>query len=875
MNHVEPWPVVGRHEELAFVADVIHDQTQRGALVAGEAGVGKTRLVREALSLVPGCHVETVTATESARALPFGAFAHLLPFDMAQVDRVDLLTFVGRHLLARAGEQPFVLAVDDVHLLDGHSAALVHYLGQHTAATLLLTMRSGEVAPDAIVGLYRDALIKRLELQPISREEFGQLLETVLGGQVEGVTADRFWRMTQGNVLFAHELIADAMAGNTLALDHRVWRWSGKVDKVPRLRETIAGRLEGLDPADRRILELVAIAEPLDVAAVEQIAPDGSLLGLEHRGLTTLDTGIRPNLVRLCHPLIGEVLREGMPGSARQELMSSLARHFEGRPGLDAGDLLRVAVWKETVGDPVDATTLVGAARLANQLTDHPLAERFARAALPQTGFAALLELGWALIGQARYQEAENALMAIEVTPAIEDSDLERLADAIGQAVGHGLGRIDDAGKVLESIERGVKDPEMSALVRCHRANLLAFHCRYVEAAELGSEALQHTANDSVRVRALTSVGASLVMAGRTNEALELTSRELSTAFRLSDRFPRAPGWVLGTHLSALAFNGRASEAIHEIEGFMASVPGRSAELLAQANTLLGRLHLLQGRVATARRYLFDAAVTTRGDPAVREPSWCIALAGEAEALLGHTDGANRLSEEAHALRRPEILAYEVDTRRSLAWIDVQAGRISSAIEQLWEANRLAEERGQRWFRLLILNDLLRLGEAQAVPFIKQTAPLVDGAVAVAIADHATAVSSDAAADFERAAQAFEEIGMALVAAELWASASIRYQHTGLRARATTARKASARLSITCEGARTQSLAWVVTSPSAITRRQREIALRAAQGDTNAQIAADLCVSERTVESHLYSVFAKLGISDRSQLADELEAGAR
>lgn len=65
----------GRLEEQALLTRVIEDPEQAGILVAGNAGVGKTRLIREALEAAGGCHAELVTATESARSLPFGAFA--------------------------------------------------------------------------------------------------------------------------------------------------------------------------------------------------------------------------------------------------------------------------------------------------------------------------------------------------------------------------------------------------------------------------------------------------------------------------------------------------------------------------------------------------------------------------------------------------------------------------------------------------------------------------------------------------------------------------------------------------------------------------------------------------------------------------------
>ena len=56
-----------------------------------------------------------------------------------------------------------------------------------------------------------------------------------------------------------------------------------------------------------------------------------------------------------------------------------------------------------------------------------------------------------------------------------------------------------------------------------------------------------------------------------------------------------------------------------------------------------------------------------------------------------------------------------------------------------------------------------------------------------------------------------------------------------------------------------------------LSRRERETATLAAKGSTNAQIADMLSLSIRTVESHLYAAFAKLGITDRSQLQSALQ----
>ena len=149
--------MVGRVEEQRFIIDAIADAARPGVLVAGRAGVGKTRLIHEVLQATHGHHFEWITASESIRPLPFGAFAQLLPNNLAEVDQVDLLSILGQQLRYRAEGRPIVLVVDDVHLLDGLSAGFIDYVAARGLATVLLTLRSGSPIPDAL----QQALPKR------------------------------------------------------------------------------------------------------------------------------------------------------------------------------------------------------------------------------------------------------------------------------------------------------------------------------------------------------------------------------------------------------------------------------------------------------------------------------------------------------------------------------------------------------------------------------------------------------------------------------------------------------------------------------------------------------------------------------------------
>jgi DNA-binding CsgD family transcriptional regulator len=862
---MDRWPMVGRAEEQRFIADAMADPARPGVLVAGRAGVGKTRLIHEVLSTTCGHHLERITASESIRPLPFGAFAQLLPSNLDEVDQLDLLSVLSRQLQHRAEGRPIVLAVDDVHLLDGPSAGFIDYVAARGLATVLLTLRSGLPIPDALSRLCRSGDIPRLELQALSRSEFDEMLERALDGIIESVALGRMWEATRGNVLFARELIADVREAGELRQIDGVWRWAGAVGRAPRLQEAIAARLDGLQEPGRRFLEVLSVGEPLGLATAEQLIPDGVLIELERRGLIVVEGEDAPS-IRFSHPLFGEVIRAEMPSLLHRQINRQLAHMLRRETVRTPAELLKLAVLWQGSGERVDPTLLAEAAQIANRLSDHPLAEKLATDSLRRkTSFAAQLELAWSLLSQQRFEEAAELLPPL-IGNEPDDNAREHLADGVLQAMGLGLGRVDDALALMAEIERSAVGLTTRVLIRCHRATLHTFVCQYDEAIELGMSAIRAADDDRVFVRTLTSVASSLVMIGRTEEALSLTEAGLACALRVREELPRAPRWAVSSRCTALAFAGRVPEAL-ELLDFALSSLGRSPEVRTVANVYRARFLLLEGKAASAGRSLKEAALGLRAEPSYG--SWCFALLAETEALLGHHDAAAAARRESLGLRANERLTVFVDERRALAWVDAQEGRLTDASAELWAAADMALERGQRCFELIILNDLLRLGESGAAARTREVADLVEGSLSEAVGLHALALVSTRGMDLERAASSFATIGHSLMASELWAAASAGYGREGLHARSTKAARKSYETAALCEGAKLRPASWL-DQVEPLSRRQREVALLAAQGATNVEIAHALSLSVRTVESHLYAAFAKLGLAARDELSAAL-----
>jgi predicted ATPase len=117
----EAWPLLGRSDPLERVASAWRDARHGGALLVGDPGVGKTRLAAEVARRCAGASTQWIGATGSARSIPFGAAAHLLP-DEASGDRTAVLRRTVSRLVSDARGKRLLLMVDDAHWLDDASA---------------------------------------------------------------------------------------------------------------------------------------------------------------------------------------------------------------------------------------------------------------------------------------------------------------------------------------------------------------------------------------------------------------------------------------------------------------------------------------------------------------------------------------------------------------------------------------------------------------------------------------------------------------------------------------------------------------------------------------------------------------------------------
>ena len=863
-----PWPLVGRAEELDLVLDVIGAESSSGVVIAGDMGVGKSRLAREAVAALDReVVVHWAAATPGTASIPFGALASLLPdVDVtATEDRLRLLQRVAAALGERAAGRPLLLAIDDAHWLDAGAAALVHQLVVTRAARALLTVRLGEPVPEAIVATWKDGYTERLELQPLGALDVETLVAAVLDRQVDATTLRRLWTLSQGVPLFLRELLAGALEAGAFTERDGVWNWTGTVDRTTRLSEILEGRFARVGPAGRSVLEHLAIGEPLRVDALVALCGRDGVTEAERAGLVVVEDQ-RDADVRLAHPVYAEVLRSAMGTVERGRVMGRLADALEPHVGASHDVLLRVAAWRLDSGTDAPAALFTRAAETANALLDHTLAERLARRAVGAGDTVrGTLALGDALNRQGRSLEGIEVL---EGVASLTETDQDHAAVAVARYFGltTEYGFRSEFEEVLLAAEGRIRDPTLRSFLRAQRATLLCFAGRLDDALALASGSAADETDELSQLRAVPALGGAWLCSGRPASACDLAERMVPVALRHRDELPQAPGWVVSTHLPSLVAAGRLDEAdaaIAFVGDLVArgSAGGDGPSFVAFA---AGMSALHRGRPRTASHHLREGVAGMRPVAVSRLP-FPLAYLAEACALCGDVEGAAGASAEADELVARSAV-FEGLVRRARGWAAFASGGRSTAVELFLDAADWSGAHGHRTAELFALHDAVRLGQGAGVaPRLAGLAPVVEGCWPPVFAAHAAALAADDGSALEAVSSDLEALGARLLAAEAAAEASTSFRRIRLDGRASRASARAGVLAAGCEGARTPALDEL-ERPLPLTRRAREIADLAARGLTSPTIAEQLHISVRTVEGHLQRTYDKLGVRDRRDL---------
>ncbi|HEY0416252.1 MAG TPA: AAA family ATPase [Gaiellaceae bacterium] len=959
--------LVGRGEETSVLDHVLEliDGGEAAALeVAGEAGIGKSRLLVELAARADARNLLVLSGSSSEfeRDLPFSVFLdalddYLRGLEPGLLDALDAdvraeLALVFPSVPAPAGatdadqrherhrshravrilleelsrRMPLVLILDDLHWADAASLELVAALLRRPPSAAVLTAfalrprQAPERLSAALERAARDGVLTRVTLNGLTLGEARELL-----ADIPEPSAAELYRQTGGNPFYLEQLARHRGGGDTEAA-------AGLTSEgvPPAVAASLAEELALLSPAARRVLEGAAVAgdpfEPELAATAAAVSEDAAMDGIDE--LLRLDlvrTTSLPRRFRFRHPLVRNALYEttaaGWRLGAHERCAAALAER-EAPAATRAHHVERSA----REGDSEAVRLLEQAGHESLQLAPGSAAHWFQAAirvlphSAPATERIELLRArSRALTAAGRFAESHGSLLeALTLAPAGCDelfASLTRSCATVETLLGrpqqaaerlrNALSRLQaepSRDRIALTLELAVNDLYRSRFASMHESARSAV----ADARALGDAPFIAAA------LAVASFAESLMGDADTAEASRSEAASLVDSIPDDDlaRYVESAAWLGGVELYLDRYaeaDGHAARALAvarargQSELFLVLVQilggvwrqrgklSQAAELLdggIEAARLLDNTHALVwnlsgrssvalplGDVSLALATAEEAVQLSRGGEATFHAAEAAAVlaaasleAGEAERavdlLLRHAGGEgleliagspragylelltrcrltlDRLDDAARSSEHAEAWAASVQLPMAAAW----AARAVAAVSlHRGDAGRAAEQ---------------ALASAAAADAVG--AP-VEAAVSRVIAGRALALSGDrdvAIAELQKAAAGLEAHGCSRYLGE----AERELGRLGHRVhRRSAAGKA--------DGTRLESL----------TGRELEIARLVVDRMTNTQIAAELFLSQKTVETHLRNIFRKVGVQSRVELARtvELAAGAR
>lgn len=920
---------VGRDAEMARVVSLGRRAAAgQGAaiLVEGDPGIGKTALLdaAETRCTADGMRVRRGAAKELQQGVPFAAACSWLDIDRiapdTESDTVRALLRSGD----RAGDGaathefaiteaildlvdtwctagPVALIIDDVHWADRQSLSVLHRLCTVLDdLPLLLILAARPLPRDKVFAALSADLVERraptIRLGPLLNSAAAELVRHMVGA-VPGSGLMRQVIGAGGNPLYITELVAALLRDEaiTLVADVADRTRPAADERLPAsLAEAISQRLELLSRPARHMLPMAAaLGSIVNVAELAAVL-SSSILDVWSAVTEAMDGGLLTRAdseLVFRHDLIRKVLAEQLPASLRSDLLRRAGQVLQATDApiervayyLSAGDheLDTTSLdWLVAVADKLIVRAPEIAVKLLRRAANVPDLDGGMRSVLIGLQAQALLWNGSAI-------EAESVLRAALLTRP-ENGDDVGLRWRLAQAC-HAQGRLADAVDVAETaLSTASLGAEEAGRFHglCGLDNF--FLGRFDAAAAVGRQALElgeTTDNPIATGYGLMTLGAVRYTQGYLGAALDLSSRIIAI-FENGTGSDQFDPYVLYAHcLIELDRLADAEETLKTAIGH---------------NRRMHGVYLAPNLVAKARLYLLDG----RWDDAVAECTSGM----EAPDVFGYAPVAHALA-ALIGIHRGTFLP-DPDT---VPAPDGQLGSSGYAQLHPWVNALIHETRGNPDLALKLLVDAQqRLVDGLTAPTLYYIFPDIarlaadvgddDAARSVVASAEALVVREPTAARngtallcrglAERdpaalvaAARAFREAGRPLYEAQAFENAAVVLAAAGRGAEARTALDAAVelytRLGASWDTARAVArvrpygIRRGVRGPrnrpksgwAALTDTERKVAGLVAEGFSNSDIAAQMFLSRRTIQSHVSNTLAKLGLRSRREIA--------
>jgi DNA-binding CsgD family transcriptional regulator len=861
------WPIVAREGEFRRAVTALDPSSNvQGVALVGDSCVGKSTLAHAIADAAKsdGRTVRFVLGTQTGRGVPLGAFSRSVTIDSAHEPATML---AGAHKTLEQ-EENLVVVVDDAQLLDPLSATLVSQLAADGSARLIVTIRSGEEVPDAVTALLKERLLRTMYIDPFTREQTGELAHAVLGGAVDSRLIDELYRRTAGNLLLLRGLLGAGQESGVLVRTDDGWQLRGPLRADRELYDHLELRLRSLAPAELEAVEILATAELLDWEILRELCDPEVVGRLERRGLIKLVANGTEMVAQLNHPVVGEgALRlAGMVHSRQLNgmLAQALQKHLQsGRRSRlpDVRSQIRLAQFMVRSDLPPDLEVIIGAAANAVTMSAVDHGEELARFAFDHGGgMPAALVLADALGWQGRGEEAEAVLR--DVDPSSEDELLTIHWGCLRAAnLFWVCGQVEPARRVLADMKNRVDSEAGIGFVMAMELSFAFFSGDVASTIETGPTLCASDLVPVAKVWAAVPTACALAFIGRFGEVRQIADAGLEAA-ALSELGPQRFAIGVAEIIAATAAGDHpaAERVLERYAAMAAGVPAADA----MVDAMQGLVHLARGALPSACSALRNSlSAVSHGFPS----PWAMLVAAwsaQAEGARGNGEAAAatlRISEEAYG---PQVAVFLPELELARAWERASAGQTTAAQTHAVRAAQMARHSGMFAVEIRALHTAVRFGHRSNASRLGELARKLNTPWAEAAAAHARGLATRNGALLDAAADRFAAMPALALAADAAAQAAREHARTGHHGKQL---ESSTRAHwLASQGEVKTPAVDAAAQPLPITDREREIAMLVATGLSNRQIADRLSVSVRTVDGHLYRIFAKLGIERRDQL---------
>jgi DNA-binding CsgD family transcriptional regulator len=909
----ESLELIGREAETARIATLL-SEAQRGRsralLVRGEAGIGKSSLLRYAIAQAGGMIVLRARGVESESELAFAALGDLfrpvldhlvqLPEPQAAAlagalgltppvagDRFTICAGTLNLLAAVAEVAPVLAIVDDAQWLDTSSAEALLFAARRLdseGVALLLAVREGEAGAFSASGL------DHLALAGLRHEDARELLSRGLKQEPAPEVAERLVRGTQGNPLALVEIPALLSEGQLSGSEPM----EEPLPAAPALERAFLRQIEALDDEAREALLVVAASESGRLDVIEGAL---GVLGLDLKALAPAEEAglisVERDVLEIRHPLLRAAVYHSATGGARRETHDALAKTA-------AGEQTDRRAWHLAAAaaelDEEVASALEQAALEARERGGHPEAalalERAARMTADEDEQARRL-----------FEAADDTRIAGRPDRALEllegalvktrepraRAGIQHLRAAVEMWSGapmdaHGL-LVDEASRI------GELDPGKAARMRTDAAwaCLMGGDIRAGLETAKRAQAAAEKASPTTQIHAAGVLGVALLLSGRTREAFPLLERfqpllestdfgrvrqlvtpaQVLTWIEEYDMARRLFSQMIDAarHRSALGYLAYPLAGLSELDFRTGNWPAayagaaeaiRIAEETGQHVThafslvCLARVEAGQGREEDCR-----AHVTRASEIAPVEIGAIVAYAvstlGFLELGLGQSEDASTHLEllarqvRKRGLGEPAVVQWSPD----LIEAQVRVGRADDAARELEIFAREAKETQRNW---------ALAGAARCRGLLASDEEFEDSFVQ-AIELHARTPTPFEQARTELCfGERLRRSRRRTDAREPLRSALETFERLGAEP---WAERARIELEASGEAARRRD----PSASNQLTPQELQVALVVGQGATNREAGAALFLSPKTIDAHLGRIYRKLSIRSRTELA--------